>query len=74
MRLADKLAVIAGAASAMGAATAPPFAREGAKIVAADLLVARRHQRERLGARGCDDALGPVADAAHLAAAARFNG
>jgi NAD(P)-dependent dehydrogenase (short-subunit alcohol dehydrogenase family) len=38
MRLADKVAIISGAASGMGAATARLFAREGAKVVIADVL------------------------------------
>ena len=38
MRLAGKVAIISGAASGMGAATARMFAREGAKVVIADLL------------------------------------
>jgi NAD(P)-dependent dehydrogenase (short-subunit alcohol dehydrogenase family) len=38
MRLADKVAVITGAASGMGAATARRFGREGAKVVIADML------------------------------------
>ena len=38
MRLAGKVAIISGAASGMGAATARLFSREGAKIVIADLL------------------------------------
>jgi NAD(P)-dependent dehydrogenase (short-subunit alcohol dehydrogenase family) len=38
MRLADKVAIISGAASGMGAATARMFAREGAKVVIADRL------------------------------------
>ena len=38
MRLADKVALITGAASGMGAATAPRFAREGARVVLADVL------------------------------------
>jgi 3(or 17)beta-hydroxysteroid dehydrogenase len=38
MRLADKVAIISGAASGMGAATARRFAREGAKVVIADML------------------------------------
>src|SRR5438552_10384239 len=38
MRLADKVAIISGAASGMGAATARMFAREGAKVVIADVL------------------------------------
>jgi len=38
MRLAGKVAIISGAASGMGAATARMFAREGAKVVIADVL------------------------------------
>ena len=38
MRLAGKIAIISGAASGMGAATARLFAREGAKVVVADIL------------------------------------
>ena len=38
MRLANKVAVITGAASGMGAATARIFAREGAAVVVADIL------------------------------------
>ena len=38
MRLANKVALISGAASGMGAATARMFAREGAKVVIADVL------------------------------------
>jgi NAD(P)-dependent dehydrogenase (short-subunit alcohol dehydrogenase family) len=38
MRLANKVAIITGAASGMGAATARIFAREGAKVVIADML------------------------------------
>ena len=38
MRLEDKVALITGAASGMGAAKARIFAREGAKVVVADVL------------------------------------
>jgi NAD(P)-dependent dehydrogenase (short-subunit alcohol dehydrogenase family) len=38
MRLRDKICVVTGAAGAIGAATAELFAREGAKVVGADLL------------------------------------
>jgi NAD(P)-dependent dehydrogenase (short-subunit alcohol dehydrogenase family) len=38
MRLVGKVAIISGAASGMGAATARRFGREGAKVVVADLL------------------------------------
>ncbi|MGE0223116.1 MAG: glucose 1-dehydrogenase [Acetobacteraceae bacterium] len=38
MRLAGKVAIVTGAASGMGAAIARVFAREGAKVVVADVL------------------------------------
>jgi 3alpha(or 20beta)-hydroxysteroid dehydrogenase len=38
MRLAGKIAIVSGAASGMGAATARMFVREGAKVVLADVL------------------------------------
>jgi NAD(P)-dependent dehydrogenase (short-subunit alcohol dehydrogenase family) len=40
MRLQDKVAIVTGGASGMGAATARLFAREGAKVVVADLMEA----------------------------------
>jgi 3(or 17)beta-hydroxysteroid dehydrogenase len=50
MRLADKVAIVSGAASGMGAATARLFAREGAKVVIADVL--EREGREVAAAIG----------------------
>ncbi|MBI3513209.1 MAG: glucose 1-dehydrogenase [Proteobacteria bacterium] len=44
MRLADKVAIVTGGASGMGAATALIFAREGAKVVVADQLAAEGEQ------------------------------
>ena len=38
MRLEGKVAIVSGAASGMGAATARRFAKEGAKVVVADML------------------------------------
>src|SRR5260370_37346765 len=40
MRLADKVALITGAASGMGASMARIFAGEGARVVVADMLLA----------------------------------
>ena len=40
MRLSDKVAIVTGAASGMGAATARLFARKGAKVIVADMLEA----------------------------------
>ena len=51
MRLAGKVAIISGAASGMGTATARMFAREGAKVVIADVLEHEgRHVAEGIGA------------------------
>src|SRR5277367_6014231 len=51
MRLAGKVAIISGAASGMGAATARMFAREGARVVIADRLAQEGRQvAESIGA------------------------
>jgi NAD(P)-dependent dehydrogenase (short-subunit alcohol dehydrogenase family) len=44
MRLENKVAIVTGAASGMGAATARRFAKEGAKVVVADMLDAEGKQ------------------------------
>ena len=44
MRLANKVAIISGGASGMGAAAARIFAREGARVVIGDLLEAEGRQ------------------------------
>jgi len=38
VRLKDRIALVTGAASGMGESAAQVFAREGAKVVVADLL------------------------------------
>jgi NAD(P)-dependent dehydrogenase (short-subunit alcohol dehydrogenase family) len=38
MRLEGKVAIVSGAASGMGAATARRFAKEGATVVIADIM------------------------------------
>jgi len=43
MRLKDKVAIVTGSASGMGAATARRFGSEGAKVVVADMLEAEGH-------------------------------
>jgi len=53
MRLAGKVAIVSGAASGMGAATARMFAREGAKVVVGDLLETEGKQvSDSLGGNG----------------------
>jgi 3(or 17)beta-hydroxysteroid dehydrogenase len=53
MRLQGKVAIISGAASGMGAATARMFAREGAKVVIADMLAHEGRQvAESIGEAG----------------------
>src|SRR5438067_7492149 len=52
MRLANKVAIIFGAASGMGAATARMFAREGAKVVIADVM--EHEGRQMADAIGAD--------------------
>lgn len=58
MRLAGKVAIISGAASGMGAATARIFVREGAKVVIADMLAEQGKQvAESIGSAAHFEAL-----------------
>ena len=64
MRLANKVALISGAASGMGAATARMFAREGAKVVIADVLEHEGRQvADAIGAAACFERLDVTSEA-----------
>jgi NAD(P)-dependent dehydrogenase (short-subunit alcohol dehydrogenase family) len=77
-RLADKIAIITGAGSGIGRATAELFAREGATLILADVIEAVEETAARIGPAAipmrCD--AGKEEDVAHLvrSAAARFSG
>ena len=58
MRLAGKVAIVTGAASGMGAATARLFAKEGASVVVADVM---DHEGQQVAA-----SIGPAAVFLHL--------
>jgi NAD(P)-dependent dehydrogenase (short-subunit alcohol dehydrogenase family) len=47
MRLKDKVAIITGSGSGIGRATAELFAREGARLVVADLVGERAEETVR---------------------------
>src|SRR5579863_2577361 len=72
--LMDKVAVVTGAASGIGRALAERFAREGMRVVLADVeegaLAAAREGVERLGARAVAVAT-DVSDGAQVEALAR---
>jgi len=71
MRLAGKVGIISGAASGMGAATARMFAREGAKVVIADVL--EDEGRQVADAIGASAGLDPSQVAARVLTAIREN-
>ena len=78
MRLKDKIAIITGAGSGIGRATAELFAEEGATLILADVTEAVEETAARIGPAAvplrCD--AGKEEDVAHLvrSAAARFGG
>jgi 3(or 17)beta-hydroxysteroid dehydrogenase len=77
MRLTGKVAIISGAASGMGAATARILAREGAKVVIADVLEQEGRQvAEGIGNAACFEKLNVTNEenwkAAVAATTARF--
>ncbi len=79
MRLKDKIAIITGAGSGIGRATAELFARQGAYLILADVTEAVEETAARIGPAAavpmrCD--AGRQEDVAHLvrSAAARFGG
>jgi len=56
MRLKDKVAIVTGAASGMGASTAKLFAQEGARVVVADVLEAEGREVAQAIAAGGGEA------------------
>jgi 3-hydroxybutyrate dehydrogenase len=53
MKLKDKVCIVTGAASGIGKEIAITYAREGAKVVIADLNKAAASNRERAVGQGC---------------------
>src|SRR5215831_6459171 len=70
-RLADKVAFITGAATGIGRATAVLFAREGAKVVVADIAAAAGEETAHLAGNGAIAICTDVTDEASLQAAIR---
>jgi NAD(P)-dependent dehydrogenase (short-subunit alcohol dehydrogenase family) len=70
MQLAEKVAVITGGGSGIGRATAERFAREGARVVVADLVAARAEETAAMIAGAGGEALAVAADVSDAAAVA----
>src|SRR4051794_29516741 len=70
-RLAGKVAFITGAATGIGRATAVLFAREGAKVVVADIAAAAGEETAHLAGNGAIAIRTDVTDEASLQAAIR---
>ena len=78
MRLADKIAIVTGAGSGMGASIAATYAREGARVAVLDIDAAAAHAvADRIGntalALGCDVANPDEIDAAIRSTLAAFD-
>lgn len=72
MKLKDKIAVITGAGSGIGRATARLFAQEGARIAAADINVAEGEETCRLISGGGGEAIFVQTDVARVAEAEKL--
>src|SRR6185503_18164511 len=72
LRLADKVAIITGAGSGIGQATAVKFGKEGAKVVSCDISADRAQETAQLVNAGGGEAIGFQMDVRDKASIARM--